>query len=154
MSTGFNRIKGLLEFAQGPKASRVVSNILVEAQDVAEVIATSSFCVGEWRPRTRFSGSDARVTRSHALNQDGKILEKKVQLLNADAPLQNMTFLFKSPGDIAKLLVKSGGICRIKKIQRLAGMSWLRGSTQTTSKRAMDFSHPSSWVRPGVTVYS
>lgn len=90
-----NRLKGLFAFAQSPKSTliRVVSNILVEASGDDEVVALSTFCLAEWRPNAEaqwFGRNRHRLVRTPA---GWRIREKKVQLVNIDAPLKNLTFL-------------------------------------------------------------
>lgn len=89
------RLKGRAAYAQQPRSRmvRVVSNVVILSDNVESTMVTSSFTLGE----IRSGNQEIYLGRSvHVLNKcDGqfRMSEKKVLLLNNDAPLGNLTFL-------------------------------------------------------------
>ncbi len=89
------RLKGRHAHAQRPKSRlmRVVSNIRILAHDAHQVKVSSHFVLGE----VRLDRQTVWIGRSlHTLvNRAGgfRMREKKVELLNNDSPMGNLTFL-------------------------------------------------------------
>lgn len=89
------RLKSRLAFAQQPRSRmiRVISNIVILADDNDTVTATSTFTLGEFRGVAQevYLGRNLHVLKK----RDGqlRISEKKVSLLNSDDALGNLTFL-------------------------------------------------------------
>lgn len=89
------RLKGKQAHAQRPKSKlqRVVSNVVLERDEGGEVVVSSAFVLGEVRNavQTVYLGRNV-----HTLSRrDGalRMKQKKVMLLNNDAPIGNLTFL-------------------------------------------------------------
>lgn len=89
------RLKGKQAHAQRPKSKllRTVSNIVIEQDDGGTLVVSSAFVLGEVRNGVQsiYLGRNLHtlVRRGEAL----RMKQKKVMLLNNDAPLGNLTFL-------------------------------------------------------------
>jgi 3-phenylpropionate/cinnamic acid dioxygenase small subunit len=88
------RLKGKQAHAQRPKSKlvRTVSNITLERAD-EEIVVSSVFVLGEVRnaAQTMYLGRTIHTLTRH----DGalRMKQKRVMLLNNDAPIGNLTFL-------------------------------------------------------------
>jgi 3-phenylpropionate/cinnamic acid dioxygenase small subunit len=89
------RLKGRHAFAQQPRSrlQRVVSNVVVEGATFESVSASSSFVLGELRNNTETVWFGRCLYKLNRTFTGLQIREKKVLLLNNDAPLPNITFL-------------------------------------------------------------
>lgn len=95
LQTRIARLKSGFAHAQQPKSRmrRVVSNILIEEVENAEILAYSNFMLAELRRGKQdvFAGRTVHRLRLHHGNF--KLVAKKVLLVNNDESIDNLTFL-------------------------------------------------------------
>lgn len=89
------RMKSNLAHAQNPKSRlmRVVSNIQIKQSSSTEILASSSFVIGELRLDVQSVWFGRSLHSLRPQGDDFRIRQKKVFLLNNASPLGNLQFL-------------------------------------------------------------
>ena len=92
-----NRITRLRETLwlreQGPRLSRVVSNVKIEQQTAAEVTVSSSFILAQLHRHEQYLWAGTSIHRLVPSDEGFRIRSKKVMLINNDEPMPNLMFL-------------------------------------------------------------
>ncbi len=91
-----DRLKSGAAWAQEPRSRlrRIISNVEIESQDAdGEVLVRSNFVLGELRRGRQTVYFAHQILRLRRTEDGFKLIYKKVELLNNDEPIHNMSFL-------------------------------------------------------------